>query len=420
MIRIGIVGCGRILAAHLRGYRLLREAGFDNFRITALCARKTEDAQMYAKRGEGPPQRPAVSDSPGDPLAIDDEYVSDFQDDVDVALYDNYDEMITRGPVDAINDFTSHGMHHLVAEVACRAGKHLLTQKPLAVTVAAARKMCEDFETAALTLGVFENVRFLDKARYLRWLIDSGYIGTPQMFLLGNVGNWWTPDKVVAHTPWRHFKKLAGGIALDLGVHQFHLARYLLGDLNSIAGTAQVIESKRHFINTAGESETIDCDADDIFNATFTSASGAFGSLTASWAGHGEGIHFGGGPVLYGSKGRVMGDALTLDDGSTHPIEMLYQDQCDPERKDREFPRGITNAFATAQLDWINAIQEKRPTETSGREGLTDLAAAFAILESDLAGRRISIEEVINGTVSEYQVPIAEYYNLHTKMQELL
>ena len=38
MIRIGIVGCGRILAAHLEGYKILREAGFDGFEITALCA----------------------------------------------------------------------------------------------------------------------------------------------------------------------------------------------------------------------------------------------------------------------------------------------------------------------------------------------------------------------------------------------
>jgi predicted dehydrogenase len=367
---------------------------------------------MYAKRDKGPPQRPAVSDSPGDPLAIDDEYVSDFQDDVEVALYDDYKEMIARGPIDAINDFTSHGMHHLIADVACKNGKHLLTQKPLAVTVAAARKMCEDFEAAGLTLGVFENWRFRDKARYLRWLVDEDIVGNPQMFLFGNVGNWWTPNKVVAHTPWRHIKKMGGGIALDLGVHQLHLARHLLGDITSVVGTAQVVESQRHFINASGDSKTMDCDADDVFNASFTSSKGAFGTLTASWTGHGEGTHFGGGPVLYGSKGRALGDTLTLDDGSAHDIGTLYREQCDPERKEKEFPRGLTNEFAIAQLDWLNAIEEKRPPQTSGRDGLADLASAFAILESDLAGRRVTVDEVINGNVSEYQIQIAKYYNL--------
>jgi 1,5-anhydro-D-fructose reductase (1,5-anhydro-D-mannitol-forming) len=412
MIRIGIIGCGRILAAHLRGYRVLREAGFNNFRITALCARKIDDARMYAKRGEGPPQRPAVSQSPGDPLAIGDEYISDFQDDIEPTLFDDYTELIGSGEVDAVNDFTSHGMHHLIADAACQHGKHLLTQKPLAVTVRAARKMCDDFDAARLTLGVFENWRFRDKARYLKWLIDEDIVGTPQIFLFGNVGNWWAPDKAVAHTPWRHIKKMAGGIALDLGVHQLHLARHLLGDIASVAGTTKVVEPQRSYTNACGEPAFVDCDADDIFTTSFISQSGAMGTLTASWAGHGQGTHFGGGPVLYGSKGRVLDNTLTLDDGSEQNIATLYHERCSLDRQEREFPRGITNEFALGQLDWLQAIEEQRPPQTSGREGLMDLASAFAILESDLCGRRLSIEEVIDGTVSDYQLPISEHYHL--------
>ncbi|MCB1119967.1 MAG: Gfo/Idh/MocA family oxidoreductase [Verrucomicrobiae bacterium] len=411
MIRIGIVGCGRILAAHLQGYRILREAGFDNFRITALCARKIEDAQMYAKRGEGPAQRPPVSQSPGDPLAIGDEYVSDFQDE-EVALYTDYEEMIANGPVDAINDFTPHGLHHLVAEAACRADKHLLTQKPLAVTVAAAKRMCDTFEAAGLTLAVFENWSFKEKARHIRWLLDTGRLGDPQIFLFGNVGNWWTPDQVVAQTPWRHVKHLAGGIALDLGVHQLHLARMLMGEIESVNGTAAVIENRRHYPDNAGYTQWMDCDADDTFNASFKTHTGGIGTLTASWAGHGGGTLFGGGPVLYGSKGRVLGDDLTLDDGTVHNIADLFSKHCDPERKEREFPRGVTNDFATAQLDWLHAIEEKRSPQTGGRVGLLDLASAFAILESDLTGRRIDIDEVLDGTVSAYQVPINEHYQI--------
>ena len=55
MIKIGIVGCGWILNSHLRGYKILREAGYDDFRITALAARRESDALRYVRRDAGPP-----------------------------------------------------------------------------------------------------------------------------------------------------------------------------------------------------------------------------------------------------------------------------------------------------------------------------------------------------------------------------
>ncbi|MCB0064493.1 MAG: Gfo/Idh/MocA family oxidoreductase, partial [Caldilineaceae bacterium] len=236
MIRIGIVGCGRILNAHLQGYKKLMEAGYDNFRITALCARKEEDALMFRKRGEGPTPRPPVLDpATGDPLAAPHTYLSDFQPDTDVAVFTDYQAMIDSGLVDAVNDFTSLYMHHQVGQYALEAGKHILIQKPLAVSVKAGKMLVDLAEQNGLTLGLFENVRQSENVRAAHWVIREGILGDPQMAVMGSVGGLWSPDKIVAETPWRHRKvEAGGGGALDIGVHAMHLVRYVMGPIFSV------------------------------------------------------------------------------------------------------------------------------------------------------------------------------------------
>ena len=119
-IRIGIIGCGRILPAHLRGYRLLREAGVDDFRITALVARDPADAHRFRKRGEGPAPRPPVSHNPADPLAAPHCYVSDFQPDVEAEVYASVEAMLAAGAVDAVDITATLPVHH-TAGLACLA-----------------------------------------------------------------------------------------------------------------------------------------------------------------------------------------------------------------------------------------------------------------------------------------------------------
>ncbi len=413
MIRIGIVGCGRILAAHLRGYRLLREAGVDDFRITALCARKASDAQMYVRRGAGPPQRPAVSDIPGDPLAIGDEYLSDQQDDVEVQVYTDYRQMIAAGPIDAVNDFTTHAMHHQVAAEAFAHGKHLLSQKPLAITMAAARQMCAQAEARDLTFGVFENFRNSPGTRHLRWAFHGGPAGRLQMILLAYAGVWWAPDRIVAETPWRHQQLEAGGISLDLGVHFFDQIRHVAGEVKRVTASTAVLEPRRKTINAAGQTtETMECDADDTFQAGIETADGVFGNLVATWAGHGGGVKIGNGVVYLGTGGRISGAELTLSDGSRHSLPEVYEQQAPAQERGRLFPLGLQDSFALNQYDWLDAIRNHRQPETSGLEGMRDLAAAFAILESARAGRTVDVEEVFSGELREYQRPIDAAFGL--------
>lgn len=415
MVRIGIVGCGRILAAHLRGYQLLREAGVGDFEITALCSRREESAQMYAVRGKGPTQRPPVGTNPGDPLAASDIYLSDFQPEVPVKIYTDFRQMMGEADIDGINDLTTHALHHQVGQAALESGKHLLTEKPLAISVAAARSLCELAERKGVAFAVLENARNRADTRQLEWLFRDGRFGNLQLLMMANVGNWWAPDRIVAETPWRHRYAEGGGITLDIGVHLFNHIRYVAGEVTSVQAQAETIEKIRYTRDSNGQVvEQLDCDADDFVVGSFQTERGVTGTLTASWAGHGAPTQFGGtrGLVYYGSQCQVVDDRVTLDDGSTHSLAELYRANCPAEETAQHFPHGLQDAFALNQLDWLQAIHQGREPETSGREGLHDLAASYAALESSLAGRRVTVEEVLSGELRDYQRAIDEHFGI--------
>ena len=86
----------------------------------------------------------------------------------------------------------------------------------------------------------------------------------------GNAGTWWSPDQIVAETPWRHKLVEGGGIALDLGVHLFDMIRYVGGEVKDVSARTAVVEPVRY---TRGEDggvlDQVECDADDSYYASF-------------------------------------------------------------------------------------------------------------------------------------------------------
>lgn len=415
MIRIAVVGCGRILNAHLQGYRKLREIGIDDFRITALVARKREDALMFHTRGQGPePRPPVLPPESGDPLAAPHTYVSDFQDDVEVGIYTDYLEMLERADVDAVNDFTTLALHHQVADEAFQRNKHLLTQKPLAITVAAARRMVETANARGLTLGTFENVRQVPYTRAAGWAVHKGLIGEPQIAVLGSLGGLWSPDRVVADTPWRHRKLLAGGGGtIDIGVHQFHLLRYVFGEVAWVRAVTKTLEPQRYRRDAEGNVvETVDVDVDDTHLAIAGMQNEATAQILWSWGMHGPPLELQASPAFYGSEGCILGDQIVSARGRSEPLIDLFNAEVSAEEREYFFPLGLTDAYAIQQLDWLRAIEQGQNPETDGREGLHDLACAYGMLESSKAGRQVTLEETLSGEVSAYQDEINEYYGL--------
>jgi predicted dehydrogenase len=417
MIRIAILGCGRILNAHLQGFAQLRERGIDTFRVTALVSRQEADAWMFHTRGQGPPPRPPVLDpSTGDPLAAPHTYVSDFQNDIEVRVFTDWRRLLDAGLADAVLDTTPVYLHHQIGLSALAAGLHLLTQKPLAVSVRAAHRLVEAARRRRLCLGVFENARYRSLVRAARWAFDSGLLGQRQMAVLGSVGGLWSPNRIVADTPWRHDKlRAGGGGSIDIGVHQMDVLRYVKGEVHSVQALVRTFEPERVWRDSAGQVvQQARASVDDTYFAGVRLVNEAIGQLLWSWAGHGEALVLPGAPAFYGSRGCIKAGQLILDDGTRQPLVERFQRELDTAGRERFYPLGLSSEYAILQYEWLRGIAagHGQGPETDGAEGLRDLAAAFGILESAAAGRAVTLDEVLDGRVDAWQREIDAHYGL--------
>lgn len=412
-IRLGITGAARILPAHLRGLVALRDAGLagaEAVQVTALCARRLDDAAMFRKRGEGPPPRPPTSTNELDPLGAPHLYVSDLHAEPLPALYDDWRTMLDADVVDAVLVLVPVGLHHQVVLDCLAAGKHVLVEKPFAISVRAGRAMVKEAAGRGLVIGVAESLRYTEGARASRWALEQGFVGERQLWLSGGFGNEWSPDRIVAHTPWRHRKlEAGGGGSIDVGVHLFHLIRYLMGPVEEVSAYVRTLEPERVTRDAAGEvTNRVRNEVDDVFLANLRFADGAIGTAFWGWGGRGEATSLG--QAIYGTAGVLKGGEVVRDDGFRGLASDLFARGAGPELHRRFFPHGVRDSFALEMLDFLHAVRASTPMEASGEEGLNDLAAAYAVLESATVNRPVTVADVLDGTVADYQAEIDAHY----------
>lgn len=395
-VRIAVAGSGGISHAHLRGYKILLENGIDSFRITAACDVEKDRAEKVA------------------------DVAHQFQGGDRPAVYTNFEELARDEVADAADICSSVSSHHTLALTAVENGMHATIEKPFAVTVKAGLKIMQAAEEASKVIAISENARFGQGIRMSRWALDQDYIGEQQMMVFGGTGaQVWYPDKIVAGTPWRHDKMIAGaGAVLDLGSHSFDVIRYLCGEVDEVYGVTRVLLPFRLHRNETGKVvQKVPSNVDDVAFAVLKFRSGAIGMFGTGWGGHGEATGFQDGFAIQGSKGSLKNASgnpqIALDDGSRIDVQGHFNESASLEIRESFFPKGITDTFALELLEFIQAIETEEKPDNSGWEGLRDIVISYAITESSWFGHPVKTEDIISGKIEGYQKELNEKYGLH-------
>jgi UDP-N-acetyl-2-amino-2-deoxyglucuronate dehydrogenase len=151
-----------------------------------------------------------------------------------VPIYSAFDEMLERSSLDAVVIASPSGMHAEQGISAAAAGVHVITEKPLATTMAGAESMVEACSSSGVQLAVVHQYRFHSPLMLLKQAIDSGALGK---VIYLNVSLFWRRSTTyyAENGGWRGTWKWDGGGALmNQGIHAVDLARWLVGPIETV------------------------------------------------------------------------------------------------------------------------------------------------------------------------------------------
>jgi len=370
---IAIVGCGDIADAHVNGFRDLYTRGLRVFDIKAVCDVLKENAKAKAKA------------------------ISGFQEHKP-KIYEDLEDMLKGESLDAVDVCLPHNVHHSVASICLEEGLHVIIEKPLGITMRAAKIIIDAAEKHGSTLAVAENYRRSPENRAMWWAMRQGLIGKPRMIVWA--GSSWGPRP----WGWREDKFIAGGSwVFDGGVHLADLDRYHLG--------AEAL--KVYSVNDTFDpvKEGVKVTVDDMTMAIIQYDNRVYAQWLWTRAAPANKINM---RVIYGSKGSLTSENLQIQkEDSTESYEMSVVERkmtesLKPEELEKWFPLGSRDTFATELYDFYDSVMNKRRPEVDGWEAYKDMAIPLGFYESASLGEPVKMKDVEDLRIEEYQKEINE------------
>jgi UDP-N-acetyl-2-amino-2-deoxyglucuronate dehydrogenase len=280
--------------------------------------------------------------------------------------------MLSAVRLDALLIGSPPAFHADAGIVAARAGVHVVTEKPLDITLAKCDALIEACASAKVKLGVFFQERFAPDLVRLKGAVDRGDFGRP---ILGSARvKWWRPAEYYGNSKWRGRQALdGGGAVMGQGIHTIDTLLWLFGDVTSVFArkTAAV-----HAI-----------EVEDTLVATLEFASGAlmtFEATTAAYPGYPRRMEltFEGGTISV-EQDRVSAADLRTATFESTAVVSTNAAASSPVISDVRGHKAVIE-------DLLRAVKENGQPRCDGREGRRSVEVVEALYRSAATAQPVS------------------------------
>jgi predicted dehydrogenase len=319
----------------------------------------------------------------------------------------DYRRLVARDDIDLIDISTPNNTHAEIAIAAAKAGKHVVSEKPLAMNAAEAKKMLEAVQKAGVRHMVWFNYRRVPAIALAKKLIDEGALGRIFHVRAVYLQDWIVDPKFPL--VWRLRREVAGsGAHGDLNAHIIDLARYLVGEFASVVGMSETFIKERPLeaeasglgARAAARKGKVTVDDAVLFLARFRN--GAIGSFEATRFAigrkNGERIE------INGEKG-----SLAFDFERMNELE-FYSEEDPPDRRGFKtilvtepvhpyisawWPPGhiigYEHTFVNQAADLLTGIAQDKPLSPDFGDGLRCQQVLDAVLDSAKSGTWVKV-----------------------------
>ena len=304
-----------------------------------------------------------------------------FAEEQECTAYKTLEDLLNDDQVNAVSIATPSGAHMEPALAAAKAGKHVIVEKPLEITLKRCDRIIAACEKNDVKLGTFFPSRFHESSLTMKRAVDGGRFGRLTM---GDAYiKWYRSQEYYDSGAWRGTWALDGGGALmNQAIHTVDLLRWFMGPVEEIQGHTATLAHKR-------------IEVEDVATATLRFANGALGVIEASTAvypGYLKRIE------LHGTEGsavleeedirawdfakRARGDAAILQ--ATETRQSGGGGAADPAAIGHQ-------AHAKQLRDFVQAIKKDATPAIDGHEGRLAVEIILAIYQSAATGRTVKL-----------------------------